>query len=66
MNTQRNCFAGLGDIVAAGLSAVGITKERAAAAAKIVGVEDCGCSKRQQQLNELGRKLGIRAAARSS
>jgi hypothetical protein len=50
---------GLGDIVAAGLSAVGITKERASAAAKLVGIEDCGCSKRQQQLNELGHRVGI-------
>jgi hypothetical protein len=50
---------GLGDIVASGLSAVGITKERAAAVAKLVGIEDCGCSKRQQQLNELGHRIGI-------
>jgi hypothetical protein len=47
---------GLGDMVAAGLSAVGITPERVSAA---LGVEDCGCKKRQQQLNELGRRLGI-------
>ena len=46
---------GLGDIVAAGLSAIGITKERVG---KAVG-GDCACSKRQEQLNELGRKLGI-------
>jgi hypothetical protein len=47
---------GLGDMVAAGLSAVGITPERVSAA---LGVRDCGCKKRQQQLNELGRRLGI-------
>lgn len=47
---------GLGDIVAAGLSAVGITPERVSAA---LGVEDCGCKKRQAKLNELGRRLGI-------
>jgi len=47
--------AGLGDMVAAGLSAIGITKERVS---KAVG-GDCGCSKRQEQLNELGRKIGI-------
>lgn len=46
---------GLGDMVAAGLSAIGITKERVSAA---VG-GDCGCAKRQQQLNALGRRIGI-------
>lgn len=46
---------GLGDMVASGLSAVGITKERVS---KIIG-RDCGCSKRQQSLNELGKKFGI-------
>jgi len=50
---------GLGDIVAAGLSAVGITKERAQAVATAVGVKDCGCKKRQERLNQLGRRLGI-------
>jgi hypothetical protein len=50
---------GLGDMVAAGLSAVGITKERAQAVATAVGVKDCGCKKRQEALNQLGRKLGI-------
>jgi hypothetical protein len=47
---------GLGDYVAAGLSAVGITPERVSAA---LGVKDCGCKKRQQRLNELGRRLGV-------
>jgi hypothetical protein len=47
---------GLGDMVAAGLSAVGITPEQVSAA---LGVKDCGCKKRQQQLNDLGRRLGI-------
>lgn len=47
---------GLGDMVAAGLSAVGITKERVANA---FGVKDCGCRKRQEQLNRLGKRLGI-------
>jgi len=46
---------GLGDIVAAGLSAVGITKERVSRA---LG-RPCKCPKRQQKLNELGRKFGI-------
>lgn len=47
---------GLGDMVAAGLSAVGITPERVSAA---LGVKDCGCKKRQAALNDLGRRLGI-------
>jgi hypothetical protein len=46
---------GLGDMIAAGLSYVGITKERVAA---IVG-GDCGCDGRQQFLNEAGRAIGI-------
>ena len=46
---------GLGDMVAAGLSAIGITKERVSA---VVG-GDCGCAKRQEALNELGRRVGI-------
>jgi hypothetical protein len=50
---------GLGDMVAAGLAAVGITKERAQAVANAAGVKDCGCKKRQERLNQLGRRLGI-------
>ena len=46
---------GLGDMVAAGLDAIGITKERVSA---VVG-GDCGCAKRQEALNKLGRKIGI-------
>jgi hypothetical protein len=51
--------AGLGDIVAAGLDAVGITKERVQAVASAVGVKDCGCAKRQAALNRLGERLGL-------
>jgi hypothetical protein len=47
--------AGLGDMVKAGLSAVGITEERVS---KAIG-RPCGCSKRAEQLNNLGRKIGI-------
>lgn len=50
---------GLGDIVAAGLDAIGVTKERVQAVASAVGVKDCGCKKRQEALNNLGRKFGI-------
>jgi hypothetical protein len=46
---------GLGDMVAAGLSAVGITKERVSA---LVG-GDCGCKQRQEALNRIGHRLGI-------
>lgn len=46
---------GLGDIVAAGLATVGITKERVS---KVLG-RDCGCAKRQAALNEFGKRLGI-------
>ena len=56
---RRRCdvqhVSGLGDMVAAGLSAIGITKERVS---KLAG-GDCGCQKRQKALNELGRKIGI-------
>lgn len=45
---------GLGDMVAAGLSAVGITKDRVSA---VVG--DCNCEQRQEALNALGRAIGI-------
>ena len=47
---------GLGDMVAAGLSAIGITKERVS---KTIG-KPCGCGARQQAMNEWGKKhLGI-------
>jgi hypothetical protein len=50
---------GLGDMVAAGLDAIGVTKERVQAVASKVGIKDCGCKKRQEALNSLGRNLGI-------
>ena len=46
---------GLGDIVKAGLSAIGITEQRVSRA---IG-KPCGCGKRAEKLNELGRKFGI-------
>jgi hypothetical protein len=47
---------GLGDMVASGLWAVGITKERVSAAFG----KPCRCGERQQKMNEFGRKyLGI-------
>jgi hypothetical protein len=52
----RRVSFGLGDIVAAGLSSVGITPERVS---KALGVKDCGCRQRAEALNRLGRKFGI-------
>lgn len=46
---------GLGDLVAAGLAALGITEERVSAA---IG-RPCGCGERREKLNELGRKIGL-------
>lgn len=47
---------GLGDMVAAGLGAIGITKDRVSS---LVG-GDCGCQQRQEAMNEWGKKnLGI-------
>jgi pyridoxal/pyridoxine/pyridoxamine kinase len=50
---------GLGDLVAAAFASVGITKDRAQAVANAIGVEDCGCERRRQRLNDLGRMVGI-------
>ena len=46
---------GIGDAVAAGLAAVGITPERIT---KATG-KPCGCGKRKRSLNRLGRRLGV-------
>lgn len=46
---------GLGDYVAYGLAAFGITKERMN---WLLG-RDCGCEERQEALNEVGEKLGF-------
>ena len=58
-HVRRNCgppAPGLGDMTAAALAAVGITKDRVEA---VVG-GPCGCPKRQESMNEFGRKwLGI-------
>ncbi len=51
------CMArhGLGDYVAAGLEAVGVTKERVSA----VTGKPCRCPERQAALNKLGKIIGI-------
>lgn len=46
---------GLGDMIASVLNRLGITKERVS---KAVG-GDCGCKKRQEALNTIGRRIGI-------
>ena len=55
-HVRRNCGTppppGLGDYVAAGLSAIGITKERVEA---VVG-GPCGCDGRQAVMNSAGAK----------
>lgn len=55
---HRECpYVGLGDYVAHGLAAFGITKERVAWA---LGKSDCiSCQERQESLNELGKKIGL-------
>lgn len=65
-NVRRNCrpaltpSSGLGDYVAAGLAAVGITKERVAA---VIG-SPCRCGERQAALNAAGAKyLGLPAGS---
>ena len=50
-----DCGPGLGDMVSAGLAAVGITPERVS---KVLG-RPCGCKERAAKLNELGRRIGI-------
>ena len=54
--------AGLGDVIAIAFASVGITKDRLQAVANAVGIADCGCAKRQETLNQIGREwLGIGA-----
>lgn len=51
---------GVGDYLAHGLAAFGITKERVAWVRGLFGQEGCGgCPERQEALNELGEKLGL-------
>jgi hypothetical protein len=54
---------GLGDMIAAGLDAVGITKERVEA---VVG-GPCGCSERQAAMNAVGAKyIGLSPGSTAS
>lgn len=46
---------GLGDMVATGLEAIGVTKERVSEA---LG-RPCNCKRRQESLNRLGERLGM-------
>lgn len=57
-----NATPGLGDRVAMGLTAFGITRERIAWVRRMFGGSDSGCDgcdRRQQTLNEVGEKLGL-------
>lgn len=58
---HRECdMIGIGDYVAHGLSAFGITKERVAWVRGMFGGTGCGgCPERQEALNEVGKKLGL-------
>lgn len=51
----RASLPGLGDLVADGLAAVGITKERVQA----VTGRPCNCPERQAALNRLGQLVGL-------
>ena len=55
--TQYQNPPGPGDRVAATLARLGITEHRYKKAKRAVGLKgDCGCKKRQQRLNKLGRE----------
>jgi hypothetical protein len=56
-SVKATCRPGLGDMVASTLDAVGVTKDRVQAVASAVGISDCGCAKRQEFLNRVGREL---------
>ena len=47
---------GLGDLIAGGLKSVGITEERVK---KFTGRKECGCKKRRERLNKIGKAWGI-------
>jgi hypothetical protein len=51
-------MARLGDFVAACLEGVGITKARAS---RVLG-RDCGCAKRQENMNQWGDSMQLRIA----
>lgn len=54
---RKQPLPGLGDLVAAGLSAIGITEERVQRVANAVGIKDCGCGRRKAALNRLSDRL---------
>jgi len=53
--SKKKSQLGLGGMIKAGLSAIGITEQRVS---KAIG-RPCGCGKRAEKLDELGRKFGI-------
>jgi hypothetical protein len=57
---QEGVTLGLGDMVAAGLHNLGITRTRYVRAKAALGLPPkCGCGRRQRRLNELGKRIGI-------
>lgn len=50
---------GLGDMVAAGLESIGITKHRVSAITTAITGKPCRCGERQEMINKLGRRVGI-------
>lgn len=50
---------GLGDYVAHGLAAFGITKERVSWVKRQFGGSDCNCGQRQESMNEAGKQIGL-------
>ncbi len=55
---RRQCRPGLGDLVAAGLEAVGVTTARADRLARRLGLAGCGCAGRRDWLNRASGKPG--------
>ena len=61
INARQLCGTwkpGLGDVVASGLEAIGITKDRVSS----IAGGDCGCLERQKAMNNLGYRLGLGTA----
>lgn len=62
VNARQLCGTwkpGLGDMVAFGLSSVGITVDRANAVAQFLGYDECRCPERQEAMNKAGSAFGI-------
>lgn len=60
---RRRCTPGLGDLAAAGLSAIGVTTSRADRLSRAIVGSPCGCEGRRQLMNRIGQRLGIGASS---